>query len=87
MAGSSSAMDRFVALQDGLVMPAEPYRLALELEERGFQLSRDGHFLVVQPSTRLTSFDCRRLRQWKWHLLILVDYVQVDRARHLWDAP
>jgi hypothetical protein len=62
-------------LAGGLIVSVDAIELALELEERGFRLMRDGDFtLVVHPHDRLTHEDCRRIRQRKVHLLALVDY-------------
>jgi hypothetical protein len=67
--------DRFVILQGGLALPVEPIMLALELESRGFSMTReqDG-VLNVQPYQRLTREDCTRIRRWKHHILSLLDY-------------
>jgi hypothetical protein len=72
---SSDHRDRFVQLKDGPLLPAEPYLLALGLEQRGFRMTRhDGDVLDVQPHGRLTADDCVRIRKWKQHLLAIVDY-------------
>ena len=75
MDGSDFA-DRFVPLQGGVVMPVEPWRLLHELvDARGFSVTRDaGDVLVVRPADRLTTEDVARIRRWKWHLLLLLDY-------------
>ncbi len=66
----------YVVLRGGLALPLEPIKLALDLEERGFHLARDGEdTLVVWPSRGLTEEDHRRVRTWKRHLLALVDDV------------
>ena len=71
MAGS----DRFVLLKGGLALPIEPILLALELEERGFTMTKEEpDTLSVQPCQRLTRDDCRRIRRWKPHLLAIVSY-------------
>jgi hypothetical protein len=68
--------DRYVVLKGGPVLPVEPMLLALDLEERGFTMTRDeGAVLSVQPYQRLTPEDCAAIRRWKWHLLSIVDYV------------
>ena len=73
--GRTSPDGRYVILPGGLALPLEPILLALKLEERGFRLAREGEgTLVVQPAERLTGEECRRIRQWKQHLLALVDY-------------
>jgi len=73
MAGS----DQFVHLSGGFVLPVKPYRLALELEARGFTLTAedDGQVLVVTPSHLLTPDDCARISRWKWHLSVARDVV------------
>jgi len=73
MAASESC--RFVILAGGLALPIEPMMLALELEERGFTLTRESDdVLNVQPYQRLTSEDCDRIRRWKRHLLAIAEY-------------
>jgi hypothetical protein len=66
---------QFVTLAGGLVLPVEPCVLALDLEARGFHMTREaGDVLSVQPYQRLTREDCAALRRWKWHVLALLDY-------------
>lgn len=85
MADSEDWEARFVVLEDGMVVPADAYRLLLNLEDRGFTLEQEGEStLLVSPSDLLTDEDCVQLRRWKWHLLMLMRYCQVDRAEHLW---
>ena len=73
MAGSDS--DRYVLLPGGLALPVEPILLAMELEDRGFTLTREEpDTLSVQPYQRLTREDCTRIRRWKHHILSLLDY-------------
>jgi len=72
---SSDHHDRYVQLKNGPVLPVEPCVLALELEARGFTMTRmDGDVLNVQPYRRLTAEDCAAIRRWKAHLLSIVDY-------------
>jgi hypothetical protein len=74
MAASNS--DRYVLLPGGLALPVEPILLAMELEDRGFSLTKEEpDTLSVQPYQRLTREDCTRIRRWKAHLLALVSYV------------
>ena len=73
MAGSDF-WDSFVPLVDGPVLPADAYRLWLDLRDRGFSLTADDRVLVVEPAERLTPADCAACRRWKWHLLALIDY-------------
>ena len=65
-----------VALKGGLVVPARPVLLLLDLEERGFKVERvEDDTLNVQPYQQLTDEDVAAIRKWKSHLLALVDYV------------
>lgn len=93
----SDSDERFVTLQGGLIVPAAPYVLLLTLEARGFAVHRDGDTLVVQepeqnaeqrdaglPPERLTGDDDAAIRQWKHHLLLLLDYCnRLDLDAHL----
>ena len=66
---------RFVVLRGGLSLPVEPLMLALELEQRGFRMTREKpDTLNVQPCQHLTREDCARIRRWKHHLLSLLSY-------------
>jgi hypothetical protein len=66
---------RYVTLKGGPTLPVEPILLALELEQRGFRMTReDGDVLNVQPHERLTAEDCQRIRRWKTHIITLLDY-------------
>lgn len=69
-----AASDRYVVLKAGLALPIEPLMLALELEQRGFQLHRDGETLIVQPARALTPTDRWRIRRWKQHLFAVIAY-------------
>jgi hypothetical protein len=72
MAGSDF-YDDFVVL--GPIVPVDAYRLALDLEARGFRLHREGeNTLVVEPPDRLTPADVVVITRWKWHLLMVLDY-------------
>ena len=74
---------RYVTLQGRMVVPAGAFLLLLDLEARGFTLTREGDtVLVVMPPERLTPEDRSAIRRWKWHLLMLLDYCgkpNVDR--------
>lgn len=72
MVDSDDFADRFVTLPT-LIMPVAAYRLACDLEARGFSLARDGDALVVSPHQRLTRADVGGLRRWRWHLLAYLD--------------
>ncbi len=71
---ASDPWDRFVPLVDGPVLPADAYRLWLDLHDRGFSVTADDRVLVVTPADRLTPADCAACQRWKWHLLALVAY-------------
>jgi hypothetical protein len=82
-------LDCFVLMQDGLILPAEPYRLLLRLEADGYRMGiEEPDVLIVQPAARLTDDDCRLIRKWKPHLMLLIRYSQAaDRAADLWTTP
>jgi hypothetical protein len=61
-------------LRGGVSVPADAYRLALDLEARGVRLTRDGDALVVEPGNRLTAEDHRAIPVLKGYLLTVVDY-------------
>jgi hypothetical protein len=71
---SAESEDRYVALKGGLVVPVAPVLLLLELEAKGFRLSRDGEDILVSPFSKLTEYDKRSLKLWKPHVLALLDY-------------
>jgi hypothetical protein len=67
--------DGVITLKGGLTVPIDALRLAWDLEERGFSLTRvDGDTLSVQPYERLTRDDYQRIRRWKPQLLCVIDY-------------
>ena len=71
---STACEARFVQLACGLVVPAEPLMLLLDLEARGFALTRDGDDILIRPFSQLTPEDCRQVRKWKRHVLAVLDY-------------
>ena len=75
----------------GPIIPVDCYRLYLELGERGFTLTTEaaGKVLVVQPPEKLTAADVTRLKRWRWHLLMMLDYfARPDFDAHLFsDRP
>lgn len=77
------AASNYVHLGGGLVVPEQALRILWALEARGFRLEQDNTTLVVQPHQKLTHEDCQQIRQWKSHLLALIDYMPNDA--HLWD--
>jgi hypothetical protein len=66
---------RYVLLPGGLALPYAPCRLALDLESRGCRLWRDGDHLVIEPASALTDRDLDAIREWKHHILVLLDRV------------
>lgn len=66
---------RLVLLAGGLCVPLPPLALLLELESRGFALSRDGADILVRPFSKLSDDDKKQLKLWKQHVLALLDYV------------
>jgi hypothetical protein len=72
---SEVAVDRFVQLGSGLVLPIEPVLIAHDLEARGFRMAAYGEGgLLVSPLSKLTIADCAQIRRWKWHLLAIVTH-------------
>jgi hypothetical protein len=65
------------------VVPVAPYLFLLELERRDIHVSREGaDTLLVGPPARLTNADRALIRQYKPHLLLLVDFDgEADRLR------
>jgi hypothetical protein len=64
---------RYVTLRGGLTVP-EAAVLLLDLERRGFSVTRDGDSLVIRSFSQLTAEDMSALRRWKSHVLALRDY-------------
>jgi hypothetical protein len=71
----SIASERYVWLRGDLVVPVDPVLLLLDLEAKGFKLSRDGDDIIVSPASKLTDEDRRLLKAWRSHVLVLLDYV------------
>lgn len=65
---------RFVTLMGGVVVPIVPLRLLLDLESRGFKVSRDGDDIFIAPFSKLTAEDRTQLKLWKPDVLTLLDY-------------
>jgi hypothetical protein len=70
------ASERFITLPGGPTLPAIPVLLALDLEARGFSLTRDGDSILVRPGRRLTHADRIGLIRWKRQLLSYMDHVE-----------
>jgi hypothetical protein len=65
----------FVMLRNGPTVRLEAVRLVLDLEARGVRLQRDGDDVVISaPASQVTNDDRTRLRQFKPHVLALIDY-------------
>ena len=71
----SADCERFVLLRGGLALPVTPVLLALDLEARGFRLTRDGDDILVSPFSKLTEHDRQLLKVWKAYVLRLLDYI------------
>jgi len=69
-----STSDGYVVLRGSLALPVAPVLLVLDLETRGFRLSRDGEDILIQPFSKLTADDKQSLKMWKRHVLALLDY-------------
>jgi len=64
----------FVELKGGPMVPVEAYLTLLDLERRGVTVEASGAGLMVGPRKLLTEADRARVRKWKPHLLMLVNY-------------
>ena len=65
----------FVSLKGGLVVPVLAFRLALDLERRGFRMSLDeGQQFQIEPAAALTETDLAAIRRWRLHLAAIVAY-------------
>ena len=83
---SNSSDDRWVHLQQGLVVPVEAYITALDVERAGHHLVVESEHLYLDRGHGLT-LDAElvaRVRQWRHHVLVLMRYHPNDR--HLVDA-
>jgi len=70
------AASEVVVLRGGVSVLLPVLKLALDLEERGFNLrARDDGKLEVQPCRQLTPEDCRLIRAHRDELLRIVRYV------------
>ena len=68
------AASDYVTLRGGLCVPLAPMLLALQLEERGVHMQRDGENVCVKPWSRVTEQERAELKRWKTHILALLDY-------------
>lgn len=69
-----SVCDQYVHLRGGLSVPAAPVLLLLDLEAKGFKVTRDGDDIIVCPASQLSDDDKRQIKLWKRHCLVLLDY-------------
>jgi hypothetical protein len=65
---------RYVTLTGGITVPLTPLRLLLDLESRGFKVSRDGDDIFIAPFSKLSDDDRKQLKAWKPDVLTLPDY-------------
>jgi hypothetical protein len=70
--GSGAALEHFVPLRQGLILPRASLELALALEPREVTMAVDAHWLVVGPADRLTDEDRTDIRRWRHHLRAIV---------------
>jgi hypothetical protein len=66
----------FVILRSGLTLPLAAVRLALDLENRGLELTVEGESLAVGPRDRITDHDRTEIRRWRDHLIAIVSEAQ-----------
>ena len=69
-----STSERYVVLRGGLSVPLEPVLLLLDLESRGFDVSREDDAILIRPKGRLTDADRNALKRWRPHVLALLSY-------------
>lgn len=71
-----------LTLKGGLSLPLDVVLLALDLEIRRIKCVREGDVLSVRKieggKPDLTDQDRAQIRQWKHHLLALVDYCEIE---------
>ena len=76
------SIDRLVVLCGGVSVAAPAYQLLLDFEARGISVDRtDDARLLVWPAEQLTDSDRLTLRNYKSHLIVLLDYLA--RPNHL----
>lgn len=81
----SSCSDRLICLQGGLVVRADAYVTALDVERAGHRLVAEGEHLYLErgPGITLDADLAARGRRWRHDLLVLMRYQPDDR--HLFD--
>src|SRR5262245_58749328 len=79
-----SGSDRFVLLQGGLVVPVGAIEALLAVEHAGHRVTLDGEDVLIEPRGHLDEHDIDRLRRWKAHVRLLLQYTPTDA--HLRDT-
>jgi len=86
--GVSDVGEELATLQHGVSVPVPACNLLLELEARDFTVRHEGTTVIVEPAVFLTPEDCAAIRQWKWQLLVLLNYcARPDLDTHLFTGP
>jgi hypothetical protein len=70
-----AASERYVVLRNGSSVPAEPVILLIDLEARGFKVTRAEDDICVVPFSKLGDEDRQALKVWKPTILNLLDYI------------
>lgn len=76
MVENATETDRFVTLRNGLVLPIQAVRLALDLENRGIRLEADDDGLAVSPKHLIRDEDRVEIRKYRNHLMVIATYVE-----------
>jgi len=76
--------DRFIWLQDGLVIPMAAVEALLAVENAGHRITIDGDDVLIEPRGTVDADDLQQLRKWKQHVLLLLRYTPSDH--HLRDS-
>jgi len=64
-----------ITLKGGLTVPVEALHLALDLEQRGFEMHVDGDRLrIALGRDTLNDLDREAIKKWKNHLLVVASY-------------
>lgn len=64
----------YLALRAGPALPTDAIWVAIGLEMRGHVLSVADGKLVVSEGSKLTAEDRAEIKQWRRHLMALLDY-------------
>jgi hypothetical protein len=73
-----SSSERYIALRDGPVVPADALCLLWSLADRGVTVTRQDDRLRVTPARAVTPTDLQRLRRWRADVLAIVRYLERD---------